>query len=69
LPLPPSRIRKSAKGKVKPMNKKAIDEKLKKIGVIEICKKLIGLQNPDINELIESLCLSIITQLGKPKNN
>ncbi|CAI2384566.1 unnamed protein product [Moneuplotes crassus] len=63
IPLPPSRAKRSAKEAKKPMNQKAINEKLKKGCVIEICKKLIALQNPDINELIESLCLSIITQL------
>jgi hypothetical protein len=65
LPLPPSRSRKSAVEKHKPMNKIAIDAKLKKIAVIEICKKLISVQNLEINELIENLCLSIIVQLGK----
>jgi len=65
LPLPPSRARKSANSGVKPLNRKAMDVKLKKIAVVEICKKLVALQNPEVNELIESLCLSIIFQLGR----
>lgn len=65
LPLPPSRSRKSAVEKHKPMNRMSIDAKLKKIAVIEICKKLVSVQNIEINELIENLCLSIIVQLGK----
>lgn len=65
LPLPPSRSRKTANNGTKPLNRKAMDDKLKKVAVIEICKKIVALQNIDINELIESLCLSIITQLGK----
>lgn len=38
LPLPPSRVRKSAQDNSKPLSKKAIDWKLKKIAIIEICK-------------------------------
>lgn len=56
LPLPPSRAKKSAQETAKPMTKKAIDWKLKRIAIIEICKKLIPLQNPDLNDLIQSLC-------------
>ena len=64
LPLPPSRQRKNSKAN-KPKTKKEMNDKLKKIAVIEICKKLIALQNAEINELIESLTLSLITQIGK----
>lgn len=37
LPLPPSRSKKSGESS-KPMSMKAIDHKLKKIAIIEICK-------------------------------
>jgi hypothetical protein len=55
LPLPPSRNKKSAKDGKRQVSKKSMDEKLRKIAVIEICKKLVGLQNAEVDELIESL--------------
>ena len=66
LPLPPSRQRKSAQDGTKPTSKKAMDLKLKKIAIIEMCKKLAGFEgkfSTNIQTPVHSISFYILSHL------